>query len=240
MTLCRFVAFLAAALLALPAFASEPDPTYLAPLLARARHLGLGTATAWLRLGHYRPKLTGGWQSQADGPAFFLAQHGADDPAAELDATLRAFFAPLPPEPTGTVDADRATAKTPRDPARVHPQCRFPARLLYLHAQLEFDPARLPIQNCPGVVEFWQRLQPRGISLVFSAYHLQAPASAFGHTFLRIDRAGDLTGGLELLDQGVDFSAEVDTGSSRSARRAAAPAATTIRAPSTPALRRRA
>ena len=57
------------------------------------------------------------------------------------------------------------------------------------------------------------QLRPRSITLVFSSYYLNSPASAFGHTFFRInkdDRRSDQTD-LELLDYGIDFSATVDT-----------------------------
>ncbi len=56
--------------------------------------------------------------------------------------------------------------------------------------------------------------EPVTVTLVFSGYHLSAPASAFGHTFLRLNKRLDAGQGkeLELLDQAVDFAADVDTG----------------------------
>ena len=52
------------------------------------------------------------------------------------------------------------------------------------------------------------------MTLVFSSYYLNNPASAFGHTFLRFNRAHTTAIGerRELLDYGIDYSADVDTG----------------------------
>jgi hypothetical protein len=52
------------------------------------------------------------------------------------------------------------------------------------------------------------------VTLVFSSYYLNNPASAFGHTLLRLDKAGEARPGkdAELLDYGVDYAATVDTG----------------------------
>src|SRR5262249_34403761 len=56
--------------------------------------------------------------------------------------------------------------------------------------------------------------RPHTIRLVFSSYYLNNPASAFGHTFLRVERTDPFTVSerRELLDHGIDFSADVDTG----------------------------
>ena len=49
--------------------------------------------------------------------------------------------------------------------------------------------------------------------MVFSSYYLNNPASAFGHTFLRLNREEVASGGerLDLIDQAVDFAATADT-----------------------------
>jgi hypothetical protein len=182
---------LAVLLLVLPLAAAPEDPPPLPELLARARQLRLADDVAWLRLGHWRPRLGGGWKSEADGPAFFRAPGGKTDPAAELEATLAAFLAPAP---GGADELDDAV-------------CRFPARLAFLAGRLGLDLTRLPPRRCPRLGEFLDRLSARGATLVFSAWYLNNPASAFGHTFLRLDKAeGALAGRpFELLDYGVDY-----------------------------------
>ncbi len=239
---------------------------YLAELVARARARHLADSLPWRRLGHWRGKLLGGVESQADGPGFFLSPRGKGDPEAELEATLRAFFEPAPPEPSavsaegeaeGEEDSRRAgkegeraaTAGGEAEPAPAapspgkrlplgekpvdalsrahqesrpekakaapeHPQCRFPARLAYLAGALDLDWGRLPRVPCPRFEAFWNRLEPRSVALVFSSYYLNNPASAFGHTFLRVGKTGsdDTAERFDLIDQGVDFAATVDTG----------------------------
>jgi Domain of unknown function (DUF4105) len=179
--------------------AQQPDDPYVADLLTAARAQGLARDRAWLRLGHWRPRLLGGFESEADGAGFFLVPEGKRDPAAELEAMLRGLFAPVRPSP-GDVKSD-------------HPQCRFPARAAFLVRRLGIDPARLPAQPCPRFEEFWRRVQARSVALVFSSYYLNNPASAFGHTFLRLGKTDLATPGerFELVDQGVDYAATPDT-----------------------------
>jgi hypothetical protein len=156
-----------------------PDPTYLPELLAAARARALARDRAWLRLGHWRHRLLGGWKGEADGPGFFLAPHGKTDPEAELEATLRGFFS----------DREAAPAGPPlSDPSLEHPQCRFPARFAWLAAALPIDLSRLPPRDCPRFEAFWKKVSARSVTLVFSSYYLNNPASAFGHTFLRLGR----------------------------------------------------
>src|SRR5438067_2102513 len=157
-----------AALLALavsaPAFAlagegEKPDPTYLPELLAAARNRSLSEDRSWLRLGHWRKRLLGGWESEADGPGLFLSPEGRGDPAAELEATLSGFFARGDAAPTGSKLAD---------PSLEHPQCRFPARFAWLAAVLRIDLARLRPRSCPRFDAFWKRASARSATLVFS------------------------------------------------------------------------
>jgi len=182
-----------------PARAATADAGYLDELVARARSLELSRDEMWNRLLHYRTGLFGGRSSEADGKHFFLAEEGKGDPSAELEATLRGLFGP-----------------EPQDAGVEHPYCRFPARLAWLHSKLGFDFTRLPRRSCPKFQEFVEQTRARSLTLVFSSYYLNNPASAFGHTFLRINkstrRADDTD--LELLDYGIDYSATVDTNNS--------------------------
>jgi hypothetical protein len=165
--------------------------------IARAEKAHLADTEEWHRLGHWRRRTFGGYLSEADGPDFFLAPNGKEDPAAELAATLRGFFG-----------ADTADARV------MHPICRFPARLFYLASTLSLDLGLLPPQDCQKLDEYLNKLRPHSIRMIFSSYYLNNPASAFGHTFLRVERTDPFTVSekRELLDHGIDFSADVDTG----------------------------
>jgi len=184
--------------------AAKPDPTYLPELLAAARNRSLSEDRSWLRLGHWRKRLLGGWESEADGPGLFLSPQGKRDPAAELEATLNGFFAEGDGAPVGPKLGD---------PSLEHPQCRFPARFAWLAATLRIDLARLPPRSCPRFEAFWRRVSARSATLVFSSYYLNNPASAFGHIFLRLGKEELASGGerLDLIDQAVDFAAVTNT-----------------------------
>lgn len=181
-----------------PAVASYEDE-----LVARAHRLGLADRLEWHRLGHWRRSLLGGFESEADGPNFFLSPSGKTSPDDELDATLRGFFARL----TDGVDATGNVQ---------HPICQFPARYRWLAKALAIDPQRLAKPSCPRFDEFYQRVNADHLSFVFSSYYLNNPASVFGHTFLRIVKRGKHGAAgdddqRDLLDYSVEFSATVDT-----------------------------
>ncbi len=206
-TLVALLSSLAAAAPASAPAAAEPaaappaavparcDLACVEELVAKARRLALASDRAWLRLGRWRPSLRG-FRSEADGPGFFLAGRGKVDPAAELEATLRAIAAARP----GADELEDA-------------RCRFPARFEFLASRLGLDPARLPPRRCPKLDEYLERLSARSVTLVFSSYYLKSAASAFGHTFLRVNKADGPRPGkaYELLDWGVNYSATVNT-----------------------------
>ncbi len=186
----RWLALLAPAIAGFcaPAWA---EPAYLTELQQRARELRLAETRAWQVLLHYEPSRAGGrWQSTAATPWFFNAAAGVTDPAAELDATLAAFF--------------RTEHLQPRDePA----QCQFIARYRWLKTRLDFDPARLPEQDCPRFRDWYQALGVGAVTLVFPDAYLNSPASMFGHTLLRLDPHAQ-TGQSGLLAYAVNFAAE--------------------------------
>jgi hypothetical protein len=179
-----------------PAHAALEQVDYLRELVERSRKLNLSAEKQWLRLGHYRKSVSGRWKSEADGRAFFFSPKGWTDPSAELEATLAGFF-------------KEELAENDQQ----HPQCQFPARFSWLHSRLEFDFERLHAQRCARFEEFRDRLSAKSVTFVFSSYYLNNPASAFGHTFLRINKTDFAYEGerFELLDYGIDYAATVDT-----------------------------
>jgi hypothetical protein len=201
---------------------SRPDPNapaaprdpYVEALVARAHALELAHEPQWHKLLHYRQGLLGGgflgggYTSEADGAGFFLSPAGKLDPSAELDATLRSLFLPAT-----QVTATRFQRNKQERGADAHPLCRFPARFMFLQRELGIDVSRLPVTRCPMLEQFLTELNAESVTLIFSAYYLNNPASAFGHTFLRFNKANTLAVGerRELLDYGIDFSADVDT-----------------------------
>jgi Domain of unknown function (DUF4105) len=170
-------------------------PASTAQLLMRARDLRLAQSRGWLRLLHYRQRGPREAVSQVDGKRFFLAPDGARDPEAELAATLVAFAQPVA---AGREDE--------------HALCRFPARRRLLDDQLHFGSA-LPAAVCPALTRFQTDLDPVSVSAVYVANFLDNPASAFGHTFLRLkkQRPAGSTASSDELDHSVEYTAKTDT-----------------------------
>jgi hypothetical protein len=167
--------------------------SYLNALVSRAKRENLAQDAQWLALVHYEHRLFGpGVVSLIDNPAFFAATDGKTEPQAELDATLAAFF-----EGADEADPDR------------HPQCTWIARYRWLKARLGFDPERLPEHPCDAFEEWYKRVDPAHITLVFPAAYLNNPSSMFGHTLLRIDRPNQ-DERTRLISYAVNFAA--DTG----------------------------
>jgi hypothetical protein len=151
-----------------------------------ARAETLSQTRDWKKLLHWESDLLGFKSSQADGQDFFLAKDGSKNLESELQATLEAL---------------RRDDDT---------RCRFPARWLFLKAHYpELDSADY-LDRCEKFREFRDGLAARSATLIFSSYYLNAPASAFGHTFLRLNKAGhDVPDSQkrELLDAGINYGA---------------------------------
>jgi hypothetical protein len=156
----------------------------------------LASEVAWHRLLHYRPGFFSGFVSEVDGRAFFVSPRGKEDPEAELEATLAAFFAPVV---RGQEDA--------------HAMCRFPARLSWLNERLHFA-ERLPKATCPAFSRYAALVDPQAVSVVYSSSTLKDPVSSFGHLLLRLHtRPPPGAGGSDdKLDFAVDYKAEGDHG----------------------------
>jgi hypothetical protein len=186
-----FWSLLAVALAFLPASASADEPD----IIAAARALGIARSIEWQRLVHYRPGAWGSPVSEVDGKEFFLAKTGKHDPEAELVATLSAFMAPVV---AGHEDD--------------HALCRFPARRLLLDGKLDLEGV-LPTPKCHALARYEEAVDPSGVSIVYSANYLANPASALGHTLLRLKkrRPAGSTLTSEQLDFGIDFIATTDT-----------------------------
>lgn len=183
--------FLLAVLALVRPSCAAPDASYAESLVARSRELRLAQDPAWLALGHYRKTLFGSYESEVLPSAFFVSPAGPKDPEAELEATLKAFFATDGPDPQ---------AKYPQ------PQCRFPARYAWLSRRLDFDPARLPPRRCARFEEWRDAIDASSVTVVFADAFLNNPGSMYGHTFLRLRRKDSLSDGSELLDYTINFA----------------------------------
>ncbi|MBV2169384.1 MAG: DUF4105 domain-containing protein [Bdellovibrio sp.] len=164
-------------------------------VLKYAQEQKLDQNRQWFKLLHYEKDFFQVRESQIDSPTFFFSAQGKKNPQAELQATITAFFQ--------EVGEDTFT----------HAQCRFPARYKWLKAQLHNVKVNWPDIRCERFEAFAQAMKGESVSLVFSSYYLNNPSSAFGHTFLRINKAPSVKDGQrhELLDYGLNYAAEANT-----------------------------
>jgi len=160
-----FILFLILFAPARPVYAQTA--AYVDGLVERARGMSLANDPYWHTLLHFRQGLAG-FHSLVEDPNFFLSPAGKLDPAAEMDATLRAFFQPS------------------EDEAQ-HPVCRFVARFTWLKERLAIDASKLPVPECRRFNDIVKEIQPETVSLIFPAAHINSPASMFGHTLLTVD-----------------------------------------------------
>ena len=146
----------------------------------KADELQLSKQRYWHLLLHFT-----GSESEIDDPNFFFAKNGKYDPKAELDATINAFY-------NEKRFDDNSSA------------CRFPARLHWLKDKLDLQD--LPKVTCTEYDKIVKRLDPRSVTLVFPAAHINSPASMFGHTFLRINSSYNS----KLLSYAINYAAAAD------------------------------
>jgi hypothetical protein len=143
----------------------------------------------WQRLLVYRPTLSG-FESEADDDSFFMHAEGKYSPEKELKAFIDGLKVDDP------------------DPKK-NTYCRFPARVRWLKRHREVPDSKVV---CDEYLKLKNRIRAKSISVVFSSYYLNNPASSFGHTFIRLGkqsneiRDNDSTA-TELLDTGINYGA---------------------------------
>lgn len=164
-------------------------------VLRVAKIKNLASERQWKKLLHFETQMFGlKTESQIDSWNFFLSPQGDENPEAELKATIQALW------------------EAPQGPEEKLPQCVFPARYKYLKKKLVPEIKEFPDRDCPRFQKYLKALQGSSVSLVFSSFYLNNPSSAFGHTFLRINKAPATDGKrYELLDYGINYAAEADT-----------------------------
>lgn len=138
----------------------------------------------WLKLLHYQNNI-----SEIKSKDFFLSKNGHKSPTDELKSTIEGFLSP------SLVDNNQ------------HPQCQFPARLLWLKNHLGTK-LIVPEIQCPNLYK-WQTDRPTSsMSLVFVTGYLGNPASFFGHLLMKFNlETGVVKNDSPLLDTSYNFGA---------------------------------
>ena len=175
--------FTGLSLVAVSASAARTDQPYVDTLIQEAGQKKLAHDRYWHILLHYKQTVFG-VKSLIDDPRFFLSKEGAHNPQAELEATLRAFFA------------------APDDPENP-PVCRFIARYTWLKEKLRIDESKLTVSECAKFNKTIAVIKPKAAALVFPASYMNNPASMFGHTLISIETEQKS----KLLAHAVNYSA---------------------------------
>lgn len=160
---------------------------YLQELKTQAAVRHLDQDPYWWQLLHYE-KTWQGVHSTASTKTFFQSSKGADDPGAELTATLTGFFRDFRQSP------DQST------------QCLFIARYQWLKTQLHFDPVRLPESPCQEFHQWVAAINGHYATVIFASDYINNPSSMFGHTLLRLDT--DAQNSAPLLAYTLNFAAQ--------------------------------
>ncbi len=158
----------------------------------RQQLLQVAESVSWKKLLHYYRFFP--WNTirgEVDGEGFYFSPQGRRDPLAELKATLLAF------ERNDEVGKLKQTAR-----------CAFPERFRYLKVALGHSMDSLKREGCTDYDHFLKKMNPQGVTLVFSSAFASNPGSMFGHTFLKIQTGRQS----DLLDRGVSFAATIPAG----------------------------
>ena len=135
----------------------------------------------WLSLLHYDPS---GQESSILSQDFFLNTKGKIDPNAELIDTIKAYQ---------------------KNDTEVI--CKYPARYYWLSTQLGWKDYRQKESQCKGYNKWDLISDTKGISIVFVSGFLGNPASAFGHSFIKLNKAED--NNTDLLSNTVSYGAKL-------------------------------
>jgi len=165
---------------------------YLSDLIKKANGLNLSEDPTWVTLMHYKTSIILGTESQVDSAGFFLSDAGKFEPQKEMEATIAAFFSDIPVAPS-----------------KYSPQCRFPARYLWLNKKLNFDNSKLPKEECSDLKQYYKAIDPASLTIIFPSTHPNSPSSMFGHTLLRVNKKQQ-TEQTRMLAFSINYAAQID------------------------------
>lgn len=134
----------------------------------------------WKRLLHYRDG-----RSEIDDPTFFFSISGKTDLESELKATITALI-------NDKSDDENSTL------------CRYPSRSHWILEKLPKLQTIIQTPQCSKLKKEINRLEAKQVTLILASAHINSPASAFGHTFLRIDSDTETP----LLSYAVNYAAQ--------------------------------
>lgn len=173
------------ALLGLAGFQAQASA--LSETLQTASNLDLANHPTWRKLLHYEGNAKTSVVLTDD---FFLSPDGKRNSAAELTATIEAYFSPWGKD------------------TNAHARCRFPARYFWLSKQLALPDYNLREEKCQSLENWALFNSVKSVSLLLVSGYFGNPASTFGHSLLKLntDSADDRSG---LFDLTLSYGALV-------------------------------
>ncbi len=134
----------------------------------------------WHRLLHFKNR-----ESEIDDKRFFFAKNGKIDPKAELKASIKKLISDKSDDENSTL-------------------CYYPSRSRWILKQLPSLKREIYIPKCEKLKRELKELGAKEVSLILVSSHINSPASAFGHTFLRIDSNPETP----LISYAVNYAAQ--------------------------------
>jgi len=142
----------------------------------------LAQSTQWQRLLHFKNA-----QSEIDDPRFFFAKDGKYNLQAELKASIQQLMSDKSDDENSTL-------------------CRYPSRSNWILKQIPKLKKQIHIPKCTALNKELKALGAKHVTLILASAHINSPASAFGHTFLRIDNNPNTP----LLSYAVNYAAQTN------------------------------
>lgn len=156
---------------------STPIPT---SILSKIHAQELYHSKQWKRLLHFK-----NGESEIDDPAFFLSKQGKSDLEGELKASIEKLL-------NDKSDDEKSTL------------CYYPSRSNWILEQLPELKTLIKIPKCEALKKEMAALEAKQVTLILASAHINSPASAFGHTFLRIDASEETP----LISYAVNYAAQ--------------------------------
>ncbi|HIP51515.1 MAG TPA: DUF4105 domain-containing protein [Campylobacterales bacterium] len=140
----------------------------------------LSNSKQWQRLLHFK-----NGQSEIDDEKFFFAKNGKHNPKAELTASIEKLMSDKSDDENSTL-------------------CRYTSRSTWILEQIPKLKEYINIPKCTALNKELKALGAKHVTLILASAHINSPASAFGHTFLRIDNNPNTP----LLSYAVNYAAQ--------------------------------
>ena len=151
----------------------------------------LAFSPEWLKYMQYTSQWGGGYKGRADGRGFYFSKNGKFDPKSELIESLLAL---------------KQNRKNLGFLKKSFP-CALPARTEFLQKHFHL---KIKEEKCEDFEDFFNGMNPHGLSIIFASNYAQSSVSYFGHTFLRINNSPQGNQNQQdILDYSFGFSAAV-------------------------------